>query len=126
MRFVDCELSFKLSTYDFMEEHSKDDGIDDETQGEKSFVGAVTVTYPATTMLAGAKLRNKSDSHPDLPALGISYKVQNMSQNLCRTKGTVQKLLEKEIYGALADRMFLLLVIKPLKIDEISDLAVST
>jgi hypothetical protein len=49
-----------------------------------------------------------------------------MSQNLCRTKGTVQKLLEKEIYGALADRMFLLLVIKPLKIDEISDLAVST
>jgi ATP-binding cassette, sub-family E, member 1 len=57
---------------------------------------------------------------------GISYKVQGVDRNLQRFEGTVQDLMEKEINCALMDRLFRLLVIKPLMVDEITELSVKT
>ena len=56
----------------------------------------------------------------------VSYKPQAIDNKLRRFRGTVQDVLEKEINGALADRLFRLLVLKPLNVDEIADLPVAS
>lgn len=64
--------------------------------------------------------------NPSLAALGVSYKKQGLNPKLRRFKGSVQDLLEREVNSALADRQFRLLVMKPLKVDDILDLPVAS
>jgi len=58
-------------------------------------------------------------------SLGISYKKQHV--NFGKFCGTVEELLQKKLSCAMmGDAMFSLMVMKPLKIDDIFDLKVST
>mmetsp|Transcript_9637 Transcript_9637/g.10804 ORF Transcript_9637/g.10804 Transcript_9637/m.10804 type:complete len:752 (-) Transcript_9637:306-2561(-) len=64
---------------------------------------------------------------PSLAALGVSYKIQaGMNPKWRKFQGTVQDLLEREINKSLADRLFRLLVIKALNVEEIMDLPVKS
>uniref|UniRef100_A0A7S4A9W4 ABC transporter domain-containing protein n=1 Tax=Pseudo-nitzschia australis TaxID=44445 RepID=A0A7S4A9W4_9STRA len=63
-------------------------------------------------------------SKPSLAALGVSYKVQGMNPKFRKFGGTVQQFLEQEINKSLSDRLFRLLVIRALNIEEIFDLPV--
>lgn len=84
-----------------------------EQRGKEAAIGS----YDADNYDGGA---NK----PSLAALGVSYKVQGMNPKYRKFAGTVQQLLEQEINKALADRLFRLLVIRALNIEEIFDLPV--
>jgi ATP-binding cassette subfamily E protein 1 len=64
------------------------------------------------------------DNKPSLAALGVSYKLQTMNPKIRKFAGTVQQFLEQEINKSLADRLFRLLVIRALNIEEIFDLPV--
>lgn len=68
----------------------------------------------------------EGDPLPSLASLGVAYKPQAMNPKFRRFKGTVQDLLEQEINAALADRLFRLLVIRALGIEELSDLPVAS
>lgn len=68
----------------------------------------------------------EGESKPSLAALGVAYKMQGMNPKLRRFKGTVQDLLECEINASISDRMFRLLVTKPLKIDDMLELPVAS
>jgi len=64
---------------------------------------------------------------PSLAALGVSYKIQaGMNPKWRKFQGTVQDLLEREINRSLSDRLFRLLVIKALNVEEIMDLPVKS
>lgn len=54
-----------------------------------------------------------------LAGLGVSYKRQVYAPQLRKYKGTVQGLIEKQLRELSADRLFKLLVIKPLKLDDL-------
>jgi len=56
----------------------------------------------------------------------MSYKRQDFAPKFRRYRGSVRELLEKNCQAAFADQLFVLLVIRPLKIEELFDLAVST
>jgi len=66
------------------------------------------------------------DNKPSLAALGVSYKVQGMNPKYRKFQGTVQMLLEQEINRSLSDRLFRLLVLRALSIEEIFDLPVKS
>uniref|UniRef100_A0A7R9ZHT3 ABC transporter domain-containing protein n=1 Tax=Pseudictyota dubia TaxID=2749911 RepID=A0A7R9ZHT3_9STRA len=69
---------------------------------------------------------NKSESSTSLASQGVSYKEQGLNPKLRRFSGTVQDILEKRINAALGDRLFRLLVMKALKVDEMLDLPVAS
>ena len=86
-----------------------------EQRGKEASIGSYDANnYDGT----GAK--------PSLSALGVSYKLQSMNPKLRKFTGTVQQLLEQEINKSLSDRLFRLLVIKALSIEEIFDLPVKS
>ena len=66
------------------------------------------------------------DFECSLAGLGVSYKRQVYAPRLRRFKGTVQGIIERQLRNMCADRLFRLLVIKPLKIDELYMNEVST
>jgi len=68
----------------------------------------------------------KGGVNPSLAAFGVAYKTQAMNPKLRKFKGTVQQVMERDINRALGDRLFRLLVIKPLSIDKIEDLNVAS
>jgi len=84
-----------------------------EQRGKEAAIGS----YDADNYKEGG---NK----PSLAALGVSYKVQGMNPKYRKFTGNVQQLLEQEINQALADRLFRLLVLRALNIEEIFDLPV--
>ena len=84
-----------------------------EQRGQESTIG----------MQANA---SKANANPSLAALGVAYKTQGMNPKYRKFKGTVQELLERDINASLGDRLFRLLVIKALNVDDISDLPVAS
>ena len=66
------------------------------------------------------------ESECSLAGLGVSYKRQVYAPKLRKYKGTVQGIIERQLQSMCADRLFKLLVIKPLKIDELYRNDVST
>lgn len=56
----------------------------------------------------------------------VSYKAQGMDPKIRRFEGTVQDLMETKINCALSDRLFRLLVLKPLGLDQMKDLPVAS
>jgi len=69
---------------------------------------------------------NTDDPNPSLAALGVSYKTQANNPKHRRYEGSVRDLLEETINASCADRLFRLLVIKPLMIEELESLPVSS
>jgi ATP-binding cassette subfamily E protein 1 len=63
-------------------------------------------------------------SEHSLAGLGIAYKRQNYATRLRKFNGTVQELLEKACQSVCADRLFRLLVLKPLQIEALEKLEV--
>ena len=78
--------------------------FDDERQSKKDG-SAPTVDSDAQ--------KEDQDNH-SLAGLGISYKRQNYATKLRKFDGTVQELFEKAIQNVCADRLFRLLVLKPM------------
>ncbi|CAB9525226.1 sub-family E member 1 [Seminavis robusta] len=74
-------------------------------------------------MLAGNLQDQSTDS---LASFGVSYKRQGLYPKLRRFQGNVRALLETKINAALSDRLFRLLVLKPLSMDRIQDLPVAS
>jgi ATP-binding cassette subfamily E protein 1 len=82
-------------------------------------------------MLAGAydndRLTDASTGMPRTPSLkhlGVSYKRQHVGPRFRKFPGTVQDFLEARIQHGLGDRLFRLLVMKPLGLEKIESLAV--
>ena len=74
-------------------------------------------------MMAGA-FDKKADGTADtsvekvsLAGLGVSYKRQHYAPRLRKFPGTVQELLEKTIQNVIVDRLFRLLVLRPLQME---------
>ena len=65
-----------------------------------------------------------SEAEHSLADLGISYKKQNYAQGLRKFDGTVQEILERKCNRMMADRMFRLLVLKPLDMEALESLQV--
>jgi len=86
-----------------------------EQRGKESAIGS----YDSDNFDGGA---NK----PSLAALGVSYKVQGMNPKFRKFQGNVQQFLEQEINRALSDRLFRLLVLRALNVEEIFDLPVKS
>jgi len=74
----------------------------------------------------GDKTADVSDSGEEhsLAGLGISYKRQNYATKLRKFEGTVQDLMEKAIQNVCADRLFRLLVLRPLQMEALEKLQV--
>tara|TARA_B110001452_G_scaffold98911_1_gene81896 strand:+ start:282 stop:2300 length:2019 start_codon:yes stop_codon:yes gene_type:complete len=78
-------------------------------------------------LLAGAFDRKPGDEKPSgdvgdveqhsLAGLGVSYKRQHYAPRLRKFPGTVQELFEKVIQNVCADRLFRLLVLRPLAME---------
>mmetsp|Transcript_29498 Transcript_29498/g.64976 ORF Transcript_29498/g.64976 Transcript_29498/m.64976 type:complete len:430 (-) Transcript_29498:204-1493(-) len=80
-----------------------------------------------TTFMEVLAGRHEADKGKlSLASHGVSYKVQGMDPKLRRFRGSVQDLMEKEINSSLSDRQFRLLVLKPLKMDQLQDLPVAS
>lgn len=90
-------------------------GRNKEQRGKEAAIGS----YQAENREEGA-------SNPSLAALGVSYKPQAMNPKHRKFKGSVNDLLEAEINRALQDRLFRLLVLKPLGMEALGDLSVSS
>jgi len=73
----------------------------------------------------GAAARRKGESG-SLTALGISFKRQHVGPRFRKFDGTVMDFLEANIQYGLSDRMFRLMVMKPLSIDAIAKLQVKS
>jgi len=56
----------------------------------------------------------------------MSYKRQDFAPKYRRYKGTVRELLEKNCQAAFVDSLFMLLVLRPMRVEETFDLGVST
>jgi len=74
----------------------------------------------------GSYEANMPGAKPSLAGLGVSYKTQGLNPKLRSFKGSVQDCLEQFINRALPDRLFRLLVMKPLNIDSMMDLPVAS
>ena len=72
---------------------------------------------------SGAPTDGEAPDH-SLAGLGVSYKLQHYAPGLRKFPGTVQELLEKKIQSVIADRLFRLLVMKPLALDALEKLRV--
>mmetsp|Transcript_56591 Transcript_56591/g.148534 ORF Transcript_56591/g.148534 Transcript_56591/m.148534 type:complete len:690 (-) Transcript_56591:644-2713(-) len=59
-----------------------------------------------------------------LAGIGVSYKRQHYAPRLRKFQGTVQELFEKTIQRVIIDRLFRLLVLKPLQMDALEKLYV--
>jgi len=70
-------------------------------------------------LLAG--IEKADDADVELPRMVVSYKPQKIAPKF---QGTVRELLEKKIYAALNHAQFQTDVTRPLRIDELMDLAV--
>ena len=73
---------------------------------------------------AALDVSDSAESEHSLSGLGIAYKRQNYAPRLRKFEGTVQALFEKYINRACADRMFRLLVLKPLNMEALEQLEV--
>lgn len=89
---------------------------DTDENGEPLKKGAAAVSSKETVNKAPSSLRD----------MGVSFKRQHNTQRYRRFPGTVQDLLERTIQQGLADRFFRLLVMKPLRIEEMKDLPVAS
>ena len=85
------------------------------------------------SMLAGAYDEGDAASSTDGPAkqhslkhLGVAYKRQHVGPRFRKFPGTVQDFLEARIQHGLGDRLFRLLVMKPLGLDKIENLPVKS
>jgi len=65
----------------------------------------------------------KEERH-SLAGLGVSYKRQHYAPRLRKFTGTVQELFEKAIQSVCVDRLFRLLVLKPLQMESLEKLYV--
>mmetsp|Transcript_42042 Transcript_42042/g.75794 ORF Transcript_42042/g.75794 Transcript_42042/m.75794 type:complete len:680 (+) Transcript_42042:227-2266(+) len=74
----------------------------------------------------GSYQANEPGAKPSLAGLGVSYKTQGLNPKLRKFRGTVQDCLEQFINPSLADRLFRLLVMKPLSIDTMAELPVAS
>ena len=61
-----------------------------------------------------------------LTGFSISYKTQNIDNEIKNFNGTVEDLLEQKINKAISNKYFKLFVLTPLKIDLLNDLKVNT
>jgi ABC-type oligopeptide transport system ATPase subunit len=61
-----------------------------------------------------------------LADLGVSWKRQHNAPRFRKFKGNVNQLLERTIQAGLADRLFRLLVMRPLKIEMMAELPVTS
>lgn len=85
-------------------------------------------------MLAGAFDPKEGEKAPSsdkgnvtehsLASIGVSYKRQHYAPRLRKFQGTVQELFEKCIQSVCADRLFRLLVLKPLNMEALEKLYV--
>lgn len=92
-----------------------------EQRGKESSIGS----YDAENFDTDGK-DGSAAAKPSLAALGVSYKPQNIGAKFRKFQGTVSDLLEREINVSLADRLFRLLVLKALNVEEIMDLPVKS
>jgi ATP-binding cassette subfamily E protein 1 len=60
---------------------------------------------------------DKSVENHSLAGLGVSYKRQHYAPRLRKFPGTVQELFEKTIQNVIVDRLFRLLVLRPLQME---------
>mmetsp|Transcript_49237 Transcript_49237/g.110741 ORF Transcript_49237/g.110741 Transcript_49237/m.110741 type:complete len:669 (-) Transcript_49237:718-2724(-) len=65
-----------------------------------------------------------SSERHSLAAMGVSYKRQHYAPRLRKFTGTVQELFEKAIQSVCVDRLFRLLVLKPLAMESLEKLYV--
>ena len=89
-----------------------------EQQGKDSTIGSSSAQ--------GHSNDDGEDANPSLQSLGVSYKTQNNNPKHRKFEGTVRDLLEDCINSALCDRLFRLLVIKALQVEELQDLPVAS
>ena len=89
--------------------------FDDERQSKKD--------GSAPTVDISDEQKEDQDNH-SLAGLGISYKRQNYATKLRKFDGTVQELFEKAIQNVCADRLFRLLVLKPMAMESLEKLQV--
>ena len=61
-----------------------------------------------------------------LANLGVAYKKQNYAPKLRKFEGTVQELFERSIQSVCADRLFRLLVLRPMQMEALEHLYVKT
>jgi len=93
-------------------------GRNKEQRGKEAAIGSYEAEYEQQNV--------ESSANPSLAALGVSYKPQAMNPKHRRFRGSVNDLLEQDINRALADRLFRLLVLKPLGMEKLGDLQVSS
>ena len=79
-----------------------------------------------STIGSNAASATSETANPSLAALGVSYKTQNNNPKHRRFDGTVRDLMESLINGALCDRLFRLLVVRALRVEELEDLKVAS
>jgi len=91
--------------------------FDEERQGDKDKKKAVDISD-------GGDGEESNESKHSLASLGISYKRQNYATKLRKFNGTVQELFERAIQNVCADRLFRLLVLKPLQMETLEKLQV--
>ena len=72
-----------------------------------------------STIGSTAASATSETANPSLAALGVSYKTQNNNPKHRRFDGTVRDLMESTINGALCDRLFRLLVVRALRVEEV-------
>ena len=85
--------------------------------------GAGAAPQPEAEAADGHELEKAPASLADL---GVSYKHQHNAPRYRKFPGTVQQLLERTIQSGLTDRLFRLLVMRPLKIELLADLPVKS
>ncbi|GMH71882.1 hypothetical protein TrLO_g12891 [Triparma laevis f. longispina] len=79
-----------------------------------------------STIGSNADGADADTANPSLASLGVSYKTQNNNPKHRRFEGTVRDLLEETINSSLSDRLFRLLVVRALQVEELEDLKVSS
>ena len=79
-----------------------------------------------STIGTNANNVSSDTANPSLASLGVSYKTQNNNPKHRKFEGTVRDLLEETINSSLCDRLFRLLVVRALQVEELEDLKVSS
>jgi len=87
--------------------------------GKTTFMELLAGSFDKDGVAEAVKGQAEDTSEHSLAGLGISYKRQNYAPKLRKFEGTVQALLEKYVNAQMADRMFRLLVLKPLDIESL-------
>jgi ATP-binding cassette subfamily E protein 1 len=94
--------------------------------GKSTFMQALAGTYDDDRKTVMDTPTNHGDHAPasSLKHLGVSYKRQHIGPRFRKFPGTVQDFLEARIQHGLGDRLFRLLVMKPLGLEKIESLPV--